>query len=179
MFPLAFASPINFSTKRWVTIAYFFTGCLCLATIWCLIKYMSDPVAVNESYLRAKTMITPLENDHVRFSLLVSIAIFICGYLWYYYPGIVIKNKIVLFFTAGWLIIFLHLLAARTGLISFYIMVLALVIKLIFSKNSHRLSFAFLGLIIFFPVLAYLFIPSFQNRVKFFLYEKEYFVRSN
>lgn len=58
-------------------------------------------------------------------------------------------------------------------------MVLAVAIKLIFSKNSRRLSFAFLGLIIFFPVLAYLFIPSFQNRVKFFLYEKEYFVRSN
>lgn len=98
MLPLAFASRINFSTKRWVMIAYFFTGCLCLATIWCLIKYMSDPVAVNESYLRAKTMITPLGNDHVRFSLLVSIAIFICGYLWYYYPGIVIKKQDSTFF---------------------------------------------------------------------------------
>lgn len=185
LLPLAFAAPpgsnsYQLQKKQWERLGYFFILLIIAATCWCMFQYVSNAGEINESYLRAKSIVTPLENDHVRFSWLVSVGILLAGWL-----CIVNKkeNKLLSFllaFVALWLILFLHILAARTGLFSFYSMALGTIGWLFFKKAGplaitwyYRL--ALLLIVIALPLVAYKVIPTFQNRVKYFLYDKEFF----
>ncbi|HEY6064163.1 MAG TPA: O-antigen ligase family protein [Chitinophagaceae bacterium] len=177
--PLAFAVPVHFSKKQWEWLAYFFIAIVTAASIWSMFHYVSNISAANEGYLRAKTIITPLENDHVRFSWLISVAALLAGWL------SVVKrtgNKTIswgLAILLAWLVIFLHILAARTGLISFYIMLAAASLWFIIKKANWKYGTALLIILIAFPVIAYKSLPTFHNRVKYFLYDMEYFQKTH
>ena len=75
----------------------------------------------------------------------------------------------------GWLIVFLHILAARTGLFSFYIMLFAVALWLIIKKMKWQYGIILLVSLIALPVVAYYVLPSFQNRVKYIRYDMGYF----
>lgn len=174
LLPLAFAGPIEFSMKQWEWLALALIFLVAGATVWSMFHYLQNAETVNEGYLRAKTLVTPLKNDHVRFSWLVSVAVLLSGWLalskqkergWQFW---------LLIAVTGWLIIFLHLLAARTGLISFYILLAGFFCWAIIKKWNPKYSIALLLLIVALPVIAYQSLPSFQNRVKYFRYEFEY-----
>lgn len=177
--PLAFAGPVYFSKKQWEWLAIIFIAFITVATIWSMYHYVSDMHAANEGYLRAKTIVTPLENDHVRFSWLISVAALLAGWLW------IAKRKenktiaLVFAFILIWLIIFLHILAARTGLISFYIMLAAVAVWFVIKKEKWQYSTALLIILIALPVIAYMSLPTFHNRVKYFLYDMEYFKKNH
>ena len=176
--PLAFAGPPDsyrdhFTKKQWEWLACIFIALVTAASIWSMFHYISNFSAANEGYLRAKTIVTPLENDHVRFSWLISVAALLAGWL------LMTKrkaNKTVAWFFAfilTWLVIFLHILAARTGLISFYIMMAGIAGWLLAGKVKYGM--ALLIILIILPVIAYQSLPTFHNRVKYFLYDLDYF----
>lgn len=180
--PLAFAGPpgnyrVHFSKKQWEWLAWFFIALVTVASLWSLFHYLSNMSAANEGYLRAKTIITPLENDHVRFSWLISVGVLLSGWLW------TIKRKEnkpvawVLAIVLAWLVIFLHILAARTGLISFYIMLAGMTGWLLVAKFKYGM--ALLIILITLPVIAYQALPTFHNRVNYFLYDLEYFKKTH
>ena len=171
--PLAFAAPFSFSAKRWNALTWIFILLVVGGTIWSFFKYAVNTAAINEGYLSAKSMVTPLGNDHVRFSWLVSIAILSCGWM-YFLGGLRSSMKYNVLAAAVWLILFLHLLAARTGLFSFYIGLLIAVAWLISTKLSRLYGFLLLFVCLSLPLLAYYTIPTFQNKVKYFRYEWEH-----
>ena len=81
LLPLAFAGPFGFSQKQWQWVAYIFIALVTAGTIWSIFHYSENIAAVHEGYLKAKTITTPLQNDHVRFSWMISIASFLqAGY---------------------------------------------------------------------------------------------------
>ena len=177
--PFAFAGPIHFSKKQWEWLATIFIALITVATLWSMFQYLSDVSAINTSYLSAKSIVTPLENDHVRFSWLVSAGVLMAG-------GLVFQNwkehKLIYYLLAlfaAWLIVYLHILAARTGLFSFYIIMLGLAIGLIVKKVKRQYGLALLFLLVLLPIVAYKIVPTFQNRVKYFLYDSGYFIKSN
>lgn len=177
--PLAFAGPLHISKKQWEWLGYIFITLITAGTCWSMFYYLSDVAAINESYLRAKSIATPLENDHVRFSWLVSICVLLAGWL------LVIKrneNKLVSYFLAAvviWLIVFLHVLAVRTGLFSFYIIAAGTTAWLIFKKFKWQYGLALVMLLIALPLIAYKAAPTFHNRVQYFLYDKGYFEKAH
>lgn len=177
--PLAFAGPLYFSKKQWEWLAIIFISFVTAASIWSMFHYVGNMSAANEGYLRAKTIITPLENDHVRFSWLISVTALLAGWL------SVTKRKEnkalswILALLLAWLVIFLHILAARTGLISFYIMLAVIAVWLLVKKLKWKYGIALLIILIALPVIAYLSLPTFHNRVKYFLYDMEYFKKTN
>lgn len=184
LLPLAFAGPIHFTKRLWEWLAYIFIVIVSAASIWSMFHYINNISAANEGYLRAKTIITPLENDHIRFSWLISVAALLSGWL------LKTKSKenktvaLVFAFILVWLVIFLHILAARTGLISFYIMLAAAALWFIIKKEipmviGRQYGIAMLIILIALPVIAYLSLPTFHNRVKYFLYDMEYFKKTN
>ena len=129
--PLAFAGFPNsyrdqFSKKQWEWIAFIFIALVTAGTIWSMFHYVTNMEAVHDEYLHAKTMITPFNNDHVRFSWVVSVSVLLSAWFW------IKKRKQDKLFAwpllaiTMWLIIFLHILAARTGLFSFYLVILLL-----------------------------------------------------
>jgi O-antigen ligase len=83
MLPVAFAAPLRISAKQWKIMAIVFMGLVTAGTAWSLFHYSTDMTAVEQGYLRSKSIITPLKDDHVRFSWMVSLAALLAGWLGY------------------------------------------------------------------------------------------------
>ncbi len=173
--PLGFAGPFRFSKKQWEWLGWIFTGIIFLASVWTMIRYIPDRIRIDESYLKAKAILTPLENDHVRFSWLVSAAVLLSGWMGYTTGREKRWLRTVLWLTAAWLMVFLHIMAARTGLFSLYIMFLLTTGWLITRKGNWRYALLLPVVLILLPVTAYHTFPSFQNRVRFIQYDLGYF----
>jgi O-antigen ligase len=183
-FPLAFAGPFRLSNKQGDWLEYIFIALVTAATCWSMFHYLSNFTDTNQSYLQAKSIVTPFENDHVRLSWVVSVGVLLAGWM------VVEKrkeNKLIVYSLAlitVWLIVFLHILAVRTGLFSFYIIVAGLSVWLITKKinpiaTGWLYGLALMALLVAMPVIAYKTIPTFQNRVKYFLYDKGYFEKAH
>jgi O-antigen ligase len=180
--PLAFAAYAvswSFSAKQWDWLGLLFIALITGGTCWSLFHYAGDAAAINESYLRAKAIVTPLENDRVRFSWLVSVAVLLSGWLAVEKRK---ENKVIsvsLAIVAILLIVFLHLLAVRTGLISLYIMMMGVALWLAFKKLKKVYAVGLILVLFALPFVAYKTIPSFQNRVKYIRYDFDYFIAGN
>jgi O-antigen ligase len=177
--PLAFAAPFHFSNKYWNTLAIVFILLVVAATGWSMFHYLPEMKNVHEGYLRSNLVRTPMENDHVRFSWLVCIAIVTAGWIFW-------KNRkssgfisLLIPVISIWLIVYLHILAARTGLLCFYTGLAIVMLWLIFKKANRMYSVILLVLFFALPFMAYLLLPTFQNRVKYFLYDLPYFSKAH
>jgi O-antigen ligase len=180
LLPLAFAGPVRFSDKQWAIISFAFIGLITAATVWCMFQYAGDITAVNASYLKAKTMLTPLENDRVRFSWLVAVAILLAA--WMLQLRLAIRKDIYSWMLVAiiiWLTIFLHLLAVRTGLFSLYIMLTGWIIYLLLQKKNRLRAIAVAAVLILLPLIAYILFPSFSNRIKYIRYDFDYFKQAS
>jgi O-antigen ligase len=173
--PLAFAARFEFSKKQWHWMIFIFIAFVTGSTLWSMFHYSLDMQAVNESYLKAKTLVTPLENDHVRFSWLVSITALLSGWMWLRTKGLKKFLSWTLLIITTWLIMYLHILAARTGLFSFYIIIFVVICRHIIKQKNFLRGALLLFLLIALPVIAYWSLPSFQNRVRYILYDYSYF----
>ena len=116
--PLAFAGNWQLHQKQWKILAFFFIALIFAGTCWSIAQYLADTKAVNAAYLKAKSIPSPLENDHIRFSWLVTVAILF---------GIMLTSmkenrllKILLWIINAWFVVYLHILSARTGLLCLY-----------------------------------------------------------
>lgn len=173
--PLAFAGPLLISAKKWEWLGFVFILLILGATIWSLFHYTADIAQANEGYLRSKSIRTPLENDHVRFSWLVAVAILLASWFCIRESE---KNKLLswsLGIVGGWMIVYLHILAARTGLFSFYILILVTSGWLLWRKLKWSYGLLLLGSLLLLPLIAYFTLPTFQNRVKYIRYEFDFF----
>ncbi len=175
--PVCFAGETKLKSKDWENTCYIFLvlifGGVC-SSLW---QYTQNMNAIHAAYLRAYTIETPLGNDHVRFSLLVVIAIFSILYL--LTNGIKNYKRItkgLLLFLALIYFIYLHVLAVRTGLVCFYLGVFVFVVWLLFQRRGKNL---FLSIIVFFlPVAAYFIFPTFRNKIRYLEYDLS-FVQKN
>src|SRR5579875_3727712 len=128
LLPLAFAGQWHLSSKQWKIVGIVFLFLCFAGCCWSFFQYFKDAQAIEKSYLKAKSILTPLENDHVRFSLLVCIAVIACVAL---YKEMMLKSRKIILVAAGiFFIIYLHVLVARTGLFAFYIFLLLWLIYL-------------------------------------------------
>ena len=160
-FPLAFAGAWQLTPKRWRLLAWFFLGCVTLGTAWSLGLYLSDISAANEGFHYSRTFGTPLENDHVRFSWLVSVAVLLLFVLGQgaRRPLQWLLAALFLFFT-----LYLHVLAARTGLGAYYICLLAIIVRYLWRRRTG-LALVFLAVLAALPFVAMQWLPSFRNRL--------------
>jgi hypothetical protein len=177
LLPVCFAGEIKFRSKDWENTCYIFLvlifGGIC-RSLW---QYAQNTNAIHAAYLKAYTIETPLGNDHVRFSLLVVIAIFTIVFLLANgvknYKRITRGLLLILVVTS---FIYLHVLAGRTGLVCFYLGVFVLVLWLL---AQHKWKNLFLSVLIFFlPVAAYFIFPTFRNKIRYLKYDLS-FVRKN
>ena len=178
LMPLAFAGSFGILKKNWQQLAYIFIALVAAGTAWSMMQYLPDKSAVHAGYLRSTIIQTPLENDHVRFSWLVHVAILAA--VWLFWKN-KIKSSLYSWFMAAvaiWLILFLHILAARTGLLCFYLSLVIVAIWIIFKKAKPLFGAVLLISLFVLPVTAYLLLPTFQNRARYFLYDLSYFKKT-
>jgi O-antigen ligase len=169
LFPIAFAGNWQLSAKQWKWIAYSFLFLVFAGCCWSLWQYAQNIHSIHEQYLKAKIFSTPLENDHVRFSLIVCLAV-VCSVVMMqqYLP----KNKwISLALPCIFFIVYLHVLSARTGLISLYIFLILTLLFLLLKLKKIKWVIGLLALIIAMPLAAWFLFPTFQNRIRYNVYD--------
>jgi O-antigen ligase len=125
-----------------------------------------------EDYLKAKVLKVAVYDDHVRYSWLLVI-----GYSWLLYEvisGRIVQRKFA-FLVLILIGIYLHVLAAKTGLVGFYFVNFIAVLINVPSKYKLRS----IGGLLLLPLLAWFLIPTFQNRLKFVLWDFQNYSRGN
>jgi hypothetical protein len=172
LLPICFAGIDDFTKEDWEEFAFAFLSLVLIGAGWSLWQYLQNVQLIQAAYLRAQTIETPLGNDHVRFSLLVSLAILTATFLSVNSQKKLAKALVVcLWIAALLLIIYLHVLAARTGLICFYVGAFAAIVGFIAKlKNGWRYAWV-LVLIISIPFVSWFAFPTFKNRISYFRYD--------
>ena len=168
---------IPFSKERWTHLAWAFILIISMGCCWSLLQYALNYTNIQLSYLQAKVMATPSDNDHIRFSWMVVIAI-----------SFTIRclqeesNKIKQFILSALLIslvLYLHILASKTGLVCLYTGVFMYLLDFIFLKKKYKTAVSLLLLISLAAFLSYNTIPTLRNRIQYVLYDFENYSKGN
>jgi hypothetical protein len=177
LLPVCFAGEINLKFKDWQRIAFAFLLLVFVGICQSSWQYAQNINETHAAYLQAYTLGTPLGNDHVRFSLLVVIAILTIGFL-LTENGKNFKRPlaILLLVLAVINMIYLHVLAVRTGLVCLYLGVFIFFSWLLFQRKRKK---SFLLIVIFLlPLGSYFIFPTFRNKIRYLKYDLS-FVQKN
>lgn len=132
-----------------------------------LVIYVLHFDSVNQQYLYGQTIYTPIM--HVRYSYFVAISIIFSFYLFY----INFKTKYKYFWAVVtlFLIVFIHILAVRTGILSIYITVFTLGIFYAVKFKKHKELT--IGLVSFLIIIAVSFLtfPSIKNKISYSIWD--------
>ena len=176
LFPFAFAGQWQLTKKQGEVVFYVFISLVVLASCWSLFRYLQNAEAFHQGYLQAKIITTPLENDHVRFSWMVSMAVITCLLLLDISQRKI--SKIIFALTGFLLLLYLHILSARTGLLCFYIFFITYLVWLFLKKRNTNKAIVGILLLFGLPLVSWFIFPTFQNRIRYFIYDISH-VQSN
>ena len=172
LLPACFAGLNHFKYKDWEKIAWLFLLVISIGIGWSLYQYVQDASSVHAGYLQSHIIKTPAGNDHVRFSLLVTIAVF---------TGIFIeknnrrnfskRNSFFLWILIAVFIIYLHILAVRIGLFCFYFGAFIFISWSLWNYKSKIQAAVILLLLLLLPVISWFVFPTFKNRISYLRYD--------
>jgi len=125
------------------------------------VNYLLDAENINETYLHSRVM--PTEPDHIRFSLMISLAAAV--------GAIMMVHKAWTSSWSRWLVVagtvflafYQHLLAVRSGLITFYALSIITTIWLVKVK-SYQMAVNLSLCLCLLPILSFVCFPTFRNR---------------
>ncbi|MBK8621462.1 MAG: O-antigen ligase family protein [Saprospiraceae bacterium] len=175
VYPIFFAGTLRYEGFL-KNISFLSIGFLSFASTYSLVGYFQNFTAVTDAYGMAKVMKVLSYSDHIRISWATVVTIILA--LVFVFTE---KNKWIK--TALWLAIifqfvYIHILSAKTGLVSLYSTLLVLLLGVIIQKG-RKWALIILPAILLFPVLAYHFIPSFYNRVEYTKHDYYHYKRNN
>lgn len=175
VYPFFFASCLRYKDFLKNSI-FLFILVLFTASLYSLWNYMADFETINENYGRAKVMQVLAYSDHIRMSWATCISVIFALMLM-----VKEKNKLirgVLVFYIFFQFVYLHILGAKTGLLSMYISIFILILGYGLKRNLKMSLLVLTGLLLS-PVAAYKWIPSFYNRVQFFKYDYSHYMKGD
>ncbi len=158
---------INISVINFIVMAV-----LLITSCTTIVHFLWDSSAVNESYKYAKVMKIGMYSDHIRISVAIACSVIIAIFEYTQAKSNAVKFGFIAYII--WQSVFLHILAARTGLVMLYI---SMIIYTGYSLFIHRKkwSLAIIAALVSLPALSYYFFPSFYYRVGFTLYERGFY----
>jgi O-antigen ligase len=129
-------------------------------------------------YLSGYSFSNPLPttkyNDHIRFSLSLVLSLLMSFYLLFEKHSNPLPRLLRIFLSACSLLFigYLHILAAKTGLVCLYCMLACYIMAKLY--NRHKvLTFVFIGVLALVPVVSYFTVSTFNTKVKYVIYEIE------
>lgn len=136
-----------------------------LTAIGSLIIYISNFNLLNSMYLDSKAM--PVAGNHVRYSLMIVSAILAGAYIYLNDTWILNgkREKTTVGILSLFLILFLHILSVRSGLLAFYGIAGSFILYSLFTPKfkKHRVLGSII--ILLFPILLVI-IPTSRNKIK-------------
>jgi O-antigen ligase len=162
LLPLAFwvlpALPSRYLRWLWLLLV----AMTLLAAIGATINYLMHASTINEMYLHSKVM--PTEPDHIRFSLIITLAI-AAGALLLTHDAVQRAWRPWLIGAIVALALFLHLLAVRSGEMTFYALGGLAILWLVLRKRQWKRAGALAVVLVLLPLLSYVAFPTFRNKV--------------
>ena len=176
--PLAFVAMPALKERSYKILTWLFVLVITIGTVWSFTRYSLDATAVQNAYLKASVMMVPFDDDHVRFSWAVVIALLLMVKL----LNVTIINKIernVGIIVIGWLVIYLHILAAKTGLITLYLCLFIYLIHLGRKQKTRIWVVAYFVAPLILLIFAYYLFPTFHNRVHYVAWDFQQYSNGN
>lgn len=173
LLPLAFAFLPKFSKKQTDFFTWALGGMMFVAAVYGLWPLTHSSARLIDSYKYAHVLRTAMFNDHISFSAAVACTI---AWMFYYLQFLEKKwSKFLLLLLALFLAVYLHILAAKTGLVAFYILLFGLAVAQF--RKSIKKGFLILMLIVVGFGAAYTFIPTLRERIGYSQVTWAYYAR--
>ena len=168
--PFAFYCLPRLNKRAYMGLFYFLIVLLFISNIGIGIHYLHHFDAINEGLIYGRPIPTP--RNHVRYSLLLNLAI-VAGAILLYSRYYFVKSseKWLILFITLFNFGFLHVLAVRSGLLILYISLVLGVLSLIFLQKKFFLGIGLGAIIVLIPIIAYQTIPSFQTKISYATWE--------
>lgn len=138
-------------------------------------QFLLHPQDYISGYAHSKVIPTIKYNDHIRFSLLLSLSI-LPGYS--YIESWILKKegfdrlKMFIIFSIVIIISYLHLLAAKTGLICLYGVIMLLIYDFFKKKGFSKWTLILPPIIILMVcIIGYFIIPTFATKIQYVFHE--------
>ena len=173
LLPFAMVQQRGVERKHIVLFTICWMSLLFAGSVWSAAHFIGNGQTYEALYRFSKVLPTPADNDHIRFSMAIIIALL----LWLQLEEWKAINSAVWVWVfrciALWLIIYLHLLGAKTGLLGVYIIVLPLLIWKLMEARLKQLALPVLLGACCLPVVAYFSFSTFRARVQYVLFEQQ------
>ena len=170
VFPLLFMMISNLRKELIFRLVYFLLFLMGLTCIPVLYNYLVDYDAMN--LLLSQGQHIPVPSNHIRFSMLMALAILSGGYL--FKSSYVLKYKqerwligVLVFF----LLLMIHVLSVRTGLALLYGMFLFFILAELVRKANLMKNIALIVVLIAGPFIAFKTLPSLQSKINYSLWD--------
>lgn len=170
--PLAFAMLPRFSVRQ---LRFFTISCAIIffcSMLYSLSFLLADPAYYIDQYRVSKVLPTPAEHDYIRYSLSIALFIVWCIYILKYFKKSAVKWFIRV--TIILLSLYIHVIAVKTGILVLYLFVFMYALYYTFSRKPFT-GLIILALIILSPVVAYKYIPTFEQKIDYFEYSWKVF----
>lgn len=133
LLPLAFSYQPRFSGRqlRFFTISV--AVMLLISAGYTISIFLSDPVYYINEYKVSHMLPTLPKKDHIRSSMAAALFVIWCVYAWPQMTGK--KMKLIVGSCVALLVVYIHVLAAKTGLLSFYLFLAAWGVYLSFGRQ--------------------------------------------
>lgn len=165
--PFAFALLPPFSQRQYQVYTLGMCGLLLGGIGYSLSFFITDPHTYIEGYSFSHVIPTPVYRDHIRFSAGLAMAVAWCIYIW---PRLAGKGARILVAAACTVfVLYLHLLAARTGLLMVYGLALLLIFRFIWKKHVVA-GLGLLLLMIAMLWVGYREVPTLRQRLRYVQY---------
>lgn len=134
LLPLAFSYQPRFSGRQMRFFTVSVAMMLLISAGYTISIFLSDPVYYINEYKVSHMLPTLPKKDHIRSSMAAALFVIWCVYAWPQMTGR--RMKLIVGFCMALLVVYIHVLAAKTGLLSFYLFLAAWGIYLSFGRQK-------------------------------------------
>jgi len=169
------AAPVT--AKRWKQLSYLYILIITAGCAWSFGQYIGNATAIEAAYFKAKVLPTLADADYIRFSWMVVIAILLGIKCVESETNKTIRN---LFSTLLLLLVlYLHLLASKTGLLCLYAGILVYLAYIFFIEKKWKRGLAIVTMFSVIALFAYNTMPTLRNRVQYVVYDFSNYSKGN
>jgi O-antigen ligase len=167
LLPLCFALLPRFSSSQWRLYSWGLALMMTSGAIYSISYFWQDNPAdvVRQYVVHSHLLPTPMYNDHIAFSTAVAVTI---AWIIFYLPNLFNRlERVLLGAISLFLAIYLHVLAAKTGLIALYIFLCGYIIYLL--RKNLKLGIILLVTVVCLATLSILALPTLRGRIGYTL----------
>ena len=166
--PFTLGSLVKITKQIHLRLLYILALLVMISTGWSYVMYFFTE-DITLSYLRAKVLPVAMYDDHVRYSWLIVVLVAMLLDRWV--KMVDTNERWIVLGLIAYLVVFLHILAAKTGVLGMYIVIALFIWK----QLSGKWRLYGWAIVLLLPIISWYCMPSFQNRLRFIWWDFQHY----